>query len=375
MEPAVQNLLADVIKREKVPLLSEWETEARNIPGTEQLHTPVLRDHFPVLIDTLTKVLAETGAVSDTEASSPSAGVSQFDIGLNLAQVFEEYRLLRECIVHHIERLGLSMTREASDALNALVDNGMRTAINAYIARRNETERMQREEYLTFVVHDLRAPLTAIYNAVLLLEHDLKDLSINDRTRAIPGAVKRNIERMQALMLKLLQADEAAQTKKSTAAYAPLDLHVTTEAVIRSLAPSAATLGVQLINQVSTGTTLSANEVLIERVLQNLIHNAITNTPGGTVTVSASRLADGGIECRVGDTGRGIPDHIKAKLFERYASDRKQSGGIGLGLSIVKRLIESQGGSVAIDSQTGAGTTVRFSIPNGARSDTNFSAS
>jgi signal transduction histidine kinase len=105
----------------------------------------------------------------------------------------------------------------------------------------------------------------------------------------------------------------------------------------------------------------------IGQVLRNLLNNALTNTPtGGHIRVTAS-VVDSQVEVCVRDDGTGIsPDQLPF-VFERFyradKSRQRTTGGAGLGLSIVKQLVEAHGGHVSIESQVGAGTTVRFSTP------------
>jgi signal transduction histidine kinase len=101
--------------------------------------------------------------------------------------------------------------------------------------------------------------------------------------------------------------------------------------------------------------------------LFNLISNAIKFTPpGGSIRVEASR-SDGDLELTVADTGIGIPSKDQARVFDKFerASPQTPQSGAGLGLSLVKSLVELHGGAVTIESEPGAGTTVRCRLPAG----------
>jgi two-component system phosphate regulon sensor histidine kinase PhoR len=103
----------------------------------------------------------------------------------------------------------------------------------------------------------------------------------------------------------------------------------------------------------------------LERVVVDLIHNAVKFTPaGGSVHVWAG-LADGRVTVRVSDTGVGIAPEDLPRIFERfYKGGRgRGGGGTGLGLAVVKHVVEAHGGTVSVESEPGRGSTFSFSIP------------
>jgi signal transduction histidine kinase len=109
-----------------------------------------------------------------------------------------------------------------------------------------------------------------------------------------------------------------------------------------------------------------ADIALVERVLDNLIDNALTHTPaGGTVRVPVRRDADQVILC-VADTGEGIPEGDLPRIFDRYyqASHRQSKNGhAGLGLAIARRIVELHGCELSVRSRPGEGTTFAFGLP------------
>ncbi len=104
----------------------------------------------------------------------------------------------------------------------------------------------------------------------------------------------------------------------------------------------------------------------VSQVLRNLLVNALHHTPdGGTVTVTAIQSA-GSIEITVADTGEGIDPADLPRVFDRFwrgDTARMRSGGTGLGLSVAKSLVESQGGRIWAESQPGRGSAFRFTLP------------
>jgi signal transduction histidine kinase len=110
-----------------------------------------------------------------------------------------------------------------------------------------------------------------------------------------------------------------------------------------------------------------ADRERVGQVLRNLVTNALQHTPaGGRVTVAA-RPAGGAVAFAVADTGEGIPAEHLPLVFERFhrvdPSRARATGGAGLGLAIVRRLVEAHGGTVAVESEPGRGATFTFTLP------------
>lgn len=365
MELATPQALGALLKREKEVLLSTWESKARRIDGADQLPSDFFRDHLPHLLDELAAELERPETASQRLlAFSAAHGEHRQKIGLQLPLVVEEYKLLRACIVGQAEAAGLSVTGEANRVMNELIDEGIKAAVRTYIERRGEAERKQRDEFLKFIVHDLRAPLAAIYYAILLVERELQDVDISERVRATHNAIKRNIERMRALIVKLLQEEQNLRTPRSVEVRRePVDLWPIVESAVRALGSLAASSETEVANRVPRNLVVAADAELLERIFQNLLSNAIEYAPKGRVVVGAAPTDHGDVECWVNDNGRGIPPDMQQKVFDKFVTDSKRGTGVGLGLAVVKQLVEAHGGVIDLQSQAGKGTTMRFSIP------------
>ncbi len=118
---------------------------------------------------------------------------------------------------------------------------------------------------------------------------------------------------------------------------------------------------IAVVNEIPTTLTVFADAGLISQVFQNLLGNAFKYAARGRVVVRAQE-ADGFATCTVQDDGAGIPPEMLAKVFEKGASDPGKTGS-GLGLVIVKQIVEAHGGTVSAESVHGAGATFRFTIP------------
>jgi signal transduction histidine kinase len=157
---------------------------------------------------------------------------------------------------------------------------------------------------------------------------------------------------------------DAKETQPQREPFAPAEL---VQDVLQKYQLRAARQGIRLLMDPAENLPLvHADIALIERVLENLLDNAIGHTPpAGTVRVSLRRDGDR-VAVTVADTGCGIPAADLPRVFDRfYQADNRHRGGThaGLGLAIVKRILELHGGAIRVASVLGEGTTFVFSLP------------
>jgi two-component system phosphate regulon sensor histidine kinase PhoR len=222
-------------------------------------------------------------------------------------------------------------------------------------------------EFVANVSHELRTPLTAIRGYLETLRDGALDEPANAR-RFIQIA-HRHAERLSRLVDDLLQLSNL-ETGKLVLDLASLPLVEVTAGAAAMFQDRAARAGLTFLDRVPPHLAVRADRDRLTQILVNLLDNAVKHTPaGGRIALDAAPLPDGGVEVSVADTGAGIPSTDLPRLTERfYRVDRARSrelGGTGLGLAIVKHLVQAHGGDLRIESQVGAGTTVRFSLPAG----------
>jgi signal transduction histidine kinase len=226
--------------------------------------------------------------------------------------------------------------------------------------------------FISDVTHELRTPLTVIKGTI----ETLQDGALDDLAGRGPllDSMSRETERLIALvndLLVLTRADAGALNLQLR----PVDLEELARSRCEHLERVASQRRVRLcvVNDQQLDKqgayTVLADADRIAQVLDNLLDNAIRySPPGGDVTVSLSREADQ-VTCRVADTGSGIPAEHLPFIFERfYRADQARGrgqGGSGLGLTIVRGLVQAHGGRTAASSVEGRGTTVTFWLPAG----------
>jgi len=227
-----------------------------------------------------------------------------------------------------------------------------------------------REDLSSMIVHDLRGPLTAINTSLKLLDELAQDSPdpnpLITRTTAASGRAVRKLLNLVDSLLDISKMESGAMTlDREPTPLAPL---VTT--VLDELRPLADELEVALDAEIPRDLPpLAVDAAKTERILLNLVDNAVKYTPGeGRVWVEAEPdPADAGFaRIRVCDTGPGIPDEFKQKLFERFvqvAGQRGRRRGTGLGLAFCRMAVEAHGGRIWVEDNPGGGAVVAFTLP------------
>ncbi len=222
-----------------------------------------------------------------------------------------------------------------------------------------------RTEFVANVSHELRTPLTAIRGYLETLLGDA--LEERDSARRFLEIVSRHAERLGRLLDDLMDLSNIELGKVQLKLEAA-DLSEALEPVLAIMRPQAEGKGVLLYDDLPPESPpVMADRDRLTQILINLVDNAVKFTPSrGGVTVTAI-VGDTAMEVVVADTGVGIPSTDLPRITERfYRVDKARSrelGGTGLGLAIVKHLVQAHGGELAIESEVGRGTTVRFTLP------------
>jgi len=236
---------------------------------------------------------------------------------------------------------------------------GERTDLYAEIKRQRDDVRrlqLQKDQLASFVVHDLKNPVNSIE---LQAERLLRDPAATERTRSVGNAIREETRALLRMILNLLdlsRGDEGLLVP----AYQDIPIAQLVSGVVVDFQIAAVAHHVALVSDVDIERMVRADPALMTRVLANLIENALRHCPeNGTVRVAAS-LADDAVTIRVADTGPGVPEALRSRVFDRFES----SGGSrnrGLGLAFCKLAIEAHGGSIWVeDAAPGAVFCVRF---------------
>jgi len=250
-------------------------------------------------------------------------------------------------------------------------DNGNRllgaVTILEDITHLREIDRLK-SEFIATASHELRTPLTSVQMGVhLLLEGALGELT--DNQNEVLQACRQDCERLDKLMRDLLDLSkiEAGESQPQLATVSARDLLTT---AVKELRPQVEAKGLALsVDAPVELPRVSVDRLQIERVISNLVINALRHTKHGQIKISAEQR-DNHVAVSVSDTGSGIPTEYLPHIFDKFVQVPDAStGGAGLGLTISKSIVEAHGGQISVQSQIGRGTTFTFTLPLAAGSE------
>ena len=231
------------------------------------------------------------------------------------------------------------------------------------MARELSSMETLRQDFVSNVSHEIQSPLTSISGYAALLEDDT--LAPAQRTHYVE-IIRTESKRLSKLSSNLLKLStlEAGITPLSTNKFR-LDKQIQNTTIL--LEPQWSEKNISIVAELCK-VVISADEELLSQVWINLMHNAIKFTPeGGTIHITLA--VDGErINCTIADNGIGITQEDQIHIFERfYKADKSRDrslGGNGLGLSLVKKIVELHGGNVTLESELGKCTAFTVALPH-----------
>ena len=273
------------------------------------------------------------------------------------------------------QRDELSDTTAAGDAGAGEIDTleqgfrAMRARIHEQFARLEENDRLRRE-LVSNVSHDLRTPLASMqgYLETLMIRAGELPPEQCDEYIRIAHLHCRRLSQLVGELFELSKLD-AGRMQPNLETFPLAEL---VQDVGQKFALEAERRGIGLRIEASGGSfPVTGDIALIERVLENLLDNALHHTPaGGTVTVSLAEAPDR-VDVAVADTGHGVAEADLPHIFDRYfhgtgAARTGEDAGAGLGLAIVQRILDLHGSRIEVSSTPNAGTTFRFPLDRAA---------
>lgn len=249
----------------------------------------------------------------------------------------------------------------------ALWDDAQRDTYGYVIVWHDETQSRDlvrfKDEMLQLASHDLRSPLNLIVGYADMIALDTIDP--NSSVHEHVAVIQKSTRKMNNLLEDLLRIEQIRRT--------PLELHerinptALIKVVLVNSRPEADAKHMQLIAEIPDNLpTITADRVLIRQAMENLIHNAIKYTPQAGQVIVRATVEEHVFHFEVEDNGIGIPADKQPYVFEafyRVKRDTEEVRGTGLGLNLVKTVIESHGGSVYVESTYGEGSRFGFHIP------------
>ncbi|KAL2863641.1 putative sensor histidine kinase/response regulator [Aspergillus lucknowensis] len=350
-----------VLEDERFSNVSE-AYQARNPLGRSVIALPIMQaDHLLGVI----QVEGKPNSFTHRNLVVLHLLCNQIGISLSNALLFREIR--------KVGATNASMVESQKRALTQARDAEQKAKVAEAEAKHNvklkDDAAKAKSIFLANISHDLRTPM----NGVIGLSELLKGTKLDQEQDEYVESIRVCADTLLTLINDILDFSklEAGKMKISTV---PLNIRETISEVVRALRYTHRDRGLETIeelDQVPPDLVVLGDPVRLHQIFMNLLSNSYKFTPKGSVTVSAKVSREGKgrvrLECSVTDTGIGIPDEQKPRLFRPFSqadsSTARSYGGSGLGLSICKAIIEDVlGGAIWLDSTPGAGTTVTFHL-------------
>ncbi len=216
-----------------------------------------------------------------------------------------------------------------------------------------------KDDMVSLLVHDLRSPLAAVIAHLDLLAEDLAGQHAADAQQALAAANTALSRLEETLQIRLLE-EQRLPVRRTEVALDPL-----VAGALDTVRGVARHKNILVCAEVPPGASASLDGSLVRRALENLLSNALRHTPaGGDVAVTVR--CGSAVEVEVADRGPGVPDALKALLFEKFGSLEAIRGGarkgFGLGLYLVRLVAHGHGGSVAVRDRDGGGSIFRLTL-------------
>ena len=229
-----------------------------------------------------------------------------------------------------------------------------------------ELEKMK-NTFIGIVSHELRTPLNAILGYAEILKEGVYG-SVTEKQKNISERIMANSSRLLHIVSDLLDEVqiEAGKLKIQMVSCNPVDLLDNLRSVMDKIT---ADKGLEFITEIdpSLPPVFMGDPQRLQQIMVNLSNNAVKFTDKGSIRVKLSRLDEQNWQIQTVDTGEGIPEEAKDYIFESFrqvkAAATRQHGGVGLGLSIVKQLVELMKGKITVDSKVGGGSIFTITLP------------
>ena len=352
---------------EKEKILSLWAVHCRKeVPAAETEPSFLLRDSLPLFLEHLSQALStnrrfdlQAILASDDEAKSigEQHGADRADNkNYELTEVIFEYHILREVIFQVLEIDG-----PLAPILRDIVLNAIEEGVNDAAVRFTENHRDIQQGFVNTLTHDLKTPITAAkMNAELILRRsDLPDPTINSVKKIIVS-----MNRIDSMIRDLLDNGKLRAGEQLSLQFIPCDLNL----VVREVVDEMSIIhGDRFIYKPKGAVKGCFGCDGIRRAVENLVGNAVKySTPKTPITVSL-KPEKMSVELTVHNEGPPISENEIPKLFQQFHRSESAEAGTkvcwGLGLTLVKGVVDSHKGKVRVESKEGKGTSFIIDIP------------
>lgn len=367
-----------IIRQNKDQILKRWLTAVKQqVVGAQGQTTPALRNDVPDLLEEIITILDEETEQESLHESVDHGRLRATIDGYTLSHVIREYRLLLQVIFETIDQVSTIQPVERNKIISTITSAIEHASQAFYEIRQDEEikakqeaeatveelreEAQLRDDFIGTVTHDLRNPLA---NTMALLELLKSKLSSEPFFENHLAAIQVSINQADTLIRNLLDVNLIQSGGQ-------LPIHLQHCNLLEEVRASVAEFTEQYAGDIQVECEQLSLEgdydcQAIRRAVDNLIHNAIKYGDHKSIITLTCRRLDDYTEIAVHNYGNPIPIHQQAKIFSRYyqVEENSHKRGWGIGLSLVKGIVEAHGGKVDLVSSTDEGTTFSIKIPN-----------
>jgi signal transduction histidine kinase/CheY-like chemotaxis protein len=368
-----------LIQRDAEAIIERWTQRAiEEQPHAARAHHRALLDHLPRLLQTLGQSLVDSHSPHNMPHQAPAQehGEQRWEVGWSLPEVVRDYQILRLVLFEFLEEsLPRPLAFREGRAIDLALDEAIAASVAAYVDQSEASLREQaaalqeadqrKNDFMAMLAHELRNPLAPILTSVELLRLLVSTHPTINQARAI---IERQLKQMVRLVDDLLDLTRIARGKMELRRKI-FDVGQTVAQAVQTVRPSLEQQQHQLtVEPAAAPIYVEADEGRIEQVLVNLLRNACKYTErGGKIRVSVEQVGDEAV-LRVRDSGVGIEPEMLGRIFDLFTQSgrslHRAQGGLGIGLTLVRQLVELHGGRVSASSDgPGQGSEFEVRLP------------
>lgn len=332
-----------------------WERNTRSqVAGADALRTPILIDTLPAFYDNIAEALTpdypRPNATSNTDIASVHGNERARMTGYGPEQVIHEYQLLRDAILQVLEQEAVPLDRAQWQIVQQSIDSAVREAVKTLTTMHDSL----RHRVAAALSHDMRTPLAAMVQGGQLISLD----PASEHTRRTALRIVEHGERLGEMVGELLEAMSFTQGDSLPLVLSQVDLYALAGTVCRQL--DAIAPGRFVLTGHSVVGYWCANSM--RRALENVATNALKYGDDGTIRIHLAETRERAL-LSVHNSGNPIASESRARIFEYLRQEEGDQSGWGIGLPFVRKVAESHGGSVLVDSAESSGTTFTIDVP------------
>jgi signal transduction histidine kinase len=353
----VEDTLFGVLKARRELLIACWTAKIRGAVSAPVTYGELL-DRIPAFVDEIIAALYPGAIPLPTSSDNASEhGAQRLRLHFDVAEVVREYGLLHECIIEISRDAGVAIGLREQQVIARWVNAGIADALAQYVARRDHERDRQQSEYLGFIAHELRNPLSAARAAMQLL-----------RARSIGAGGARTLDMLERSLRRVADMiDNALSHASLTLGADPRPEEVVLADLFRSIELDASieaqARDIRLNFEISGDPRITADPRLLRSAVFNLVHNGLKFSDRGSAVTVTARTESERATIEVADACGGLPPGKIEDLFAPLVQRGENRTGFGLWLAIARQAVEAQRGTIVVRDHPGVGCVFRLALP------------